>query len=91
MKQINTYDRNTSIMMRLKVNYLGIFPPIMVCHILNYLIIAPRTLKCSTAWIVQASVTSWSFQTKIVIECAWQMNIFPASRAAAAGSLTGHA
>ena len=41
-------DRNTSIMMRLEVNYLGIASP---------------TLKCSTAWIVQASVTSWTLQT----------------------------
>ena len=48
--RINTYDRNTSIMMRFNVNYLVIVPPIMVCLILNYLIIAPPTLKCSTSW-----------------------------------------
>ena len=41
------YDRNTSITMRLEVNYL---------------VIAPQKLKCSTAWIVQASVTSWTLQ-----------------------------
>ena len=42
------YDRNTSILMRLEVNYL---------------VIAPPTFKCSTAWIVQASVMSWTLQT----------------------------
>jgi len=29
----------------------------------NYLVIAPPKLKCSTAWILQASVTSWTLQT----------------------------
>ena len=42
------YDRNTSITMRLEVNYL---------------VIAPPKLKYSTAWIFQASVTSWTLQT----------------------------
>ncbi len=60
---IYTYDRNTSIMIRLELNYLVLAPHIMLSLILNYLIIAPQTLKCSTAWIVQASVTSWTLQT----------------------------
>ncbi len=42
------YDRNTSITMRLQVNYL---------------VIAPPTLRCSTAGIDQTSVTSWTIQT----------------------------
>ena len=42
------YDRNTSITMRLEVNYL---------------VMAPPPLKCSTAGIVQTSVTSWTLQT----------------------------
>ena len=54
---IFTYDRNTSIMMRLKVNYLAIAMPIKVCLILNYLIIAPPILTCSTGWNFQASLT----------------------------------
>ncbi len=40
------YDRNTSITMRLEVNYL---------------VIAPTTLKYITAWIVEASVNSGLF------------------------------
>ena len=47
MKQINTYVRNTSIMMRLEVNYLVIATHIMLS------LIAPPSLKCSTRWIVQ--------------------------------------
>ena len=39
MKQMNTYDHNTSIMMRLEVNYLMIATHIMLCLILNYLLI----------------------------------------------------
>ena len=67
------YERITPVLMRLEVNYLVIATHIMVCLILNYLIIAPPTLKCSTSWIVQrmsknwkiqASVTSWTIQTK---------------------------
>ena len=45
---IFTYGRDTSIMMRHEVNYLDIAPP---------------TLKCSTGWNIQASVTSWTVQT----------------------------
>ena len=60
---IGAYDRNTSIMMRLEVNYLVIPPHIMLILILNYLIIAQPTLKCSRRWIVQASLTSWTVQT----------------------------
>ena len=48
--------------MRLEVNYLVIAPHIMLSLILDYLIIAPPTLKYSTGWIVQASVTSWALQ-----------------------------
>ena len=44
------YDRNTSILMRLEVNYL---------------IIAPPKLKCSTGMDIQASVTSWTAQTNL--------------------------
>ena len=69
-----TYDRNTTIMMRFKVNYLVIVPPIMVCLILNYLLIAPPKLKCSTPWITQTSVASWTLHTKSVIECHSQRN-----------------
>ena len=36
-------------MMPLEVNYLVIIPPIMVCLILQYVIIAPQKLKCSTS------------------------------------------
>ena len=69
-----TYDHNTSIMMRLKLNYLNIAMHIMICLILNYLIIAPQKLQCSTSWIVQhmnknwniqAHVTSWTFRNKM--------------------------
>jgi len=45
---IFTYGRDTSIMMRLEVNYLDIVPP---------------TLKCSTGWNIQAGVTSWIDQS----------------------------
>jgi len=66
MRQINTYDRNTSITMRLEVNYLNIAMDIMLCLTLNCLIIAPPTLKCSTSknWKIQASVTSWTIRNK---------------------------
>ncbi len=52
-------------MMRLEVNYLVIATHIMIFLILNYLIIAPPTLKCIKSWIVQASVTSWNFRKKM--------------------------
>ena len=74
MKQINTYDRNTSIMMRLEVNYLVIATHIIVCLILNYLIIAPPTLKCSTSWIVQPMSKNLENPSECdVMDCPKQM------------------
>ena len=60
---IGAYDRNTSIMMRLEVNYLVIPPQILLILILNYRIIAQPTLKCSTDWMFHDSLTSWTVQT----------------------------
>jgi len=59
MKQINTYVRNTSIMMRLEVNYLVIATHIMLS------LIAPPSLKCSTRWIVQPMSKNWKIQTRV--------------------------